>query len=142
MSHAAEGALGFQTYSNHHDFFTCLHQRAVMVLLCCIGMFMDFRRPYRVSRLLISPFWMASGVCFEVEGIDCRKLVSEINNTVYDLTDFLQHHPEQRNSILAWAGRDATPMWDKIPGRFPRDLARIVWGRSEDLRSTVRARHV
>ncbi|CAK9045542.1 unnamed protein product [Durusdinium trenchii] len=42
-----------------------------------------------------------------------------INNTVYDLTDFLQHHPEQRNSILAWAGRDATPMWDKIPGRFP-----------------------
>eukprot|EP00913_Durusdinium_trenchii_P035631 g33343.t1 len=28
-----------------------------------------------------------------------------INNTVYDLTDFLQHHPEQRNSILAWAGR-------------------------------------
>ncbi|CAE7826660.1 Cyt-b5 [Symbiodinium necroappetens] len=38
---------------------------------------------------------------------------------VYDLTDFLQHHPEQRNSILAWAGRDATPMFDKIPGRFP-----------------------
>ncbi|CAE7235104.1 Cyt-b5 [Symbiodinium sp. CCMP2592] len=38
---------------------------------------------------------------------------------VYDLTDFLQHHQEQRNSILAWAGRDATPMFDKIPGRFP-----------------------
>ncbi|CAJ1391976.1 unnamed protein product [Effrenium voratum] len=42
-----------------------------------------------------------------------------VNNVVYDLTDFLQHHPEQRNSILAWAGRDATPMWNKIPGRFP-----------------------
>lgn len=42
-----------------------------------------------------------------------------INGVVYDLTDFLQHHPEQRNSILAWAGRDATPMWNKIPGRFP-----------------------
>ncbi|CAE7881608.1 Cyt-b5, partial [Symbiodinium microadriaticum] len=38
---------------------------------------------------------------------------------VYDLTDFLQHHHEQRNSILAWAGRDATPIFDKIPGRFP-----------------------
>ena len=38
---------------------------------------------------------------------------------VYDLTDFLQHHQEQRNSILAWAGRDATRMFDKIPGRFP-----------------------
>jgi len=38
---------------------------------------------------------------------------------VFDLTDFLQHHQEQRNSILAWAGRDATPMFDKIPGRFP-----------------------
>lgn len=42
-----------------------------------------------------------------------------INDVVYDLTDFLQHHPEQRNAILAWAGRDATPMWNKIPGRFP-----------------------
>ncbi|CAJ1376297.1 unnamed protein product [Effrenium voratum] len=42
-----------------------------------------------------------------------------INQVVYDLTEFLIHHPEQRNSILAWAGRDATPMWDKIPGRFP-----------------------
>ncbi|CAE7240628.1 Cyt-b5, partial [Symbiodinium pilosum] len=42
-----------------------------------------------------------------------------IKGEVYDLTDFLQHHPEQRNSLLAWAGRDATPMWDKIPGRFP-----------------------
>lgn len=38
---------------------------------------------------------------------------------INDLTDFLQHHPEQRNAILAWAGRDATPMWNKIPGRFP-----------------------
>ncbi|CAE7749672.1 Cyt-b5 [Symbiodinium sp. CCMP2592] len=38
---------------------------------------------------------------------------------VFDLTDFLKHHQEQRNSILAWAGRDATPMFDKIPGRFP-----------------------
>lgn len=42
-----------------------------------------------------------------------------LNGVVYDLTDMLLHHPEQRNSILAWAGRDATPMWDKIPGRFP-----------------------
>ena len=42
-----------------------------------------------------------------------------ISGEVYDLTDFLQHHPEQRNSILAWAGRDATPMFNKIPGRFP-----------------------
>mmetsp|Transcript_42978 Transcript_42978/g.102420 ORF Transcript_42978/g.102420 Transcript_42978/m.102420 type:complete len:668 (+) Transcript_42978:95-2098(+) len=42
-----------------------------------------------------------------------------INRSVYDLTDFLMHHPEQRNSILAWAGRDASAMWDKIPGRFP-----------------------
>ena len=42
-----------------------------------------------------------------------------INKNVYDLTDFLIHHPEQRNSILAWAGRDASSMWDKIPGRFP-----------------------
>lgn len=42
-----------------------------------------------------------------------------LNGVVYDLTDFLLHHPEQRNSILAWAGRDATAMWDKIPGRFP-----------------------
>mmetsp|Transcript_43449 Transcript_43449/g.109109 ORF Transcript_43449/g.109109 Transcript_43449/m.109109 type:complete len:724 (-) Transcript_43449:351-2522(-) len=38
---------------------------------------------------------------------------------VYDLTDFLLHHPEQRNAVLAWAGRDASPMWNKIPGRFP-----------------------
>eukprot|EP00931_Biecheleriopsis_adriatica_P001294 TRINITY_DN1015_c0_g2_i1.p1 TRINITY_DN1015_c0_g2~~TRINITY_DN1015_c0_g2_i1.p1 ORF type:complete len:735 (-),score=150.99 TRINITY_DN1015_c0_g2_i1:306-2408(-) len=42
-----------------------------------------------------------------------------LNGSVYDLTDFLMHHPEQRNSILAWAGRDATSMWNKIPGRFP-----------------------
>ena len=42
-----------------------------------------------------------------------------LNGAVYDLTDFLLHHPEQRNAILAWAGRDATPMWSKIPGRFP-----------------------
>eukprot|EP00930_Biecheleria_cincta_P017978 TRINITY_DN14145_c0_g1_i1.p1 TRINITY_DN14145_c0_g1~~TRINITY_DN14145_c0_g1_i1.p1 ORF type:complete len:714 (+),score=146.09 TRINITY_DN14145_c0_g1_i1:670-2811(+) len=42
-----------------------------------------------------------------------------LNGVVYDLTDFLLHHPEQRNSILAWAGRDATAIWDKIPGRFP-----------------------
>ncbi|CAE7360723.1 CYTB5-B [Symbiodinium sp. CCMP2456] len=38
---------------------------------------------------------------------------------VYDLTDFLQHYPEQRNAILAWAGRDATPMFDMVPGSFP-----------------------
>lgn len=42
-----------------------------------------------------------------------------INKVVYDLTEFLMHHPEQRNAILAWSGRDATSMWDKIPGRFP-----------------------
>jgi len=42
-----------------------------------------------------------------------------VNGVVYDLTDFLLHHPEQRNVLLAWAGRDATPVWDKIPGRFP-----------------------
>jgi len=42
-----------------------------------------------------------------------------LNNVVYDLTDFLLHHPEQRNPVLAWAGRDASPMWNKIPGRFP-----------------------
>mmetsp|Transcript_13636 Transcript_13636/g.27750 ORF Transcript_13636/g.27750 Transcript_13636/m.27750 type:complete len:709 (+) Transcript_13636:48-2174(+) len=42
-----------------------------------------------------------------------------LNGVVYDLTDFLLHHPEQRNVLLAWAGRDATPVWDKIPGRFP-----------------------
>jgi len=42
-----------------------------------------------------------------------------LNGVVYDLTDFLQYHPEQRNSILAWGGRDASPMWNKIPGRFP-----------------------
>eukprot|EP00438_Fugacium_kawagutii_P034131 Skav216729 [mRNA] locus=scaffold653:109436:129336:+ [translate_table: standard] len=40
-----------------------------------------------------------------------------LNGSVYDLTDFLTHHPEQRNAILAWAGRDATPVWNKIPGR-------------------------
>eukprot|EP00913_Durusdinium_trenchii_P021961 g20634.t1 len=39
-----------------------------------------------------------------------------LNGTVYDLTDFLTQHPEQRNAILAWAGRDATAV---IPGRFP-----------------------
>eukprot|EP00928_Gymnodinium_smaydae_P010104 TRINITY_DN1379_c0_g1_i5.p1 TRINITY_DN1379_c0_g1~~TRINITY_DN1379_c0_g1_i5.p1 ORF type:complete len:710 (+),score=135.25 TRINITY_DN1379_c0_g1_i5:63-2192(+) len=42
-----------------------------------------------------------------------------LNDSVYDLTDFLHHHPDQRKHILAWAGRDATPMWNKIPGRFP-----------------------
>ncbi|CAK9056151.1 Cytochrome b2 [Durusdinium trenchii] len=42
-----------------------------------------------------------------------------LNGTVYDLTDFLTQHPEQRNAILAWAGRDATAVWNKIPGRFP-----------------------
>lgn len=42
-----------------------------------------------------------------------------INKVVYDLTEFLMHHPEQRNAILAWSGRDATSMWEKIPGRFP-----------------------
>eukprot|EP00428_Durinskia_dybowskii_P014997 CAMPEP_0170220062 /NCGR_PEP_ID=MMETSP0116_2-20130129/9720_1 /TAXON_ID=400756 /ORGANISM="Durinskia baltica, Strain CSIRO CS-38" /LENGTH=618 /DNA_ID=CAMNT_0010470743 /DNA_START=75 /DNA_END=1928 /DNA_ORIENTATION=+ len=42
-----------------------------------------------------------------------------LNGVVYDLTDFLQYHPEQRNSILAWGGRDASVMWNKIPGRFP-----------------------
>ena len=42
-----------------------------------------------------------------------------LNGAVYDLTEFLLHHPEQRNAILAWAGRDATPVWNKIPGRYP-----------------------
>mmetsp|Transcript_107226 Transcript_107226/g.284311 ORF Transcript_107226/g.284311 Transcript_107226/m.284311 type:complete len:717 (-) Transcript_107226:113-2263(-) len=42
-----------------------------------------------------------------------------LNGVVYDLTDFLLHHPEQRKPVLAWAGRDASQMWDKIPGRFP-----------------------
>ncbi|CAL1160517.1 unnamed protein product [Cladocopium goreaui] len=42
-----------------------------------------------------------------------------LNGTVYDLSDFLLHHPEQRNAILAWAGRDASAVWNKIPGRFP-----------------------
>ncbi|CAK9033593.1 Cytochrome b5 (CYTB5) [Durusdinium trenchii] len=54
-----------------------------------------------------------------------------INKNVYDLTDFLIHHPEQRNSILAWAGRDATPMWDKIPGRFPSKQWMDFFMRSE-----------
>ena len=49
----------------------------------------------------------------------CVHAAQAINKNVYDLTDFLIHHPEQRNSILAWAGRDASSMWDKIPGRFP-----------------------
>ena len=40
-----------------------------------------------------------------------------LNGTVYDLSDFLLHHPEQRNVILAWAGRDASAVWNKIPGR-------------------------
>ena len=42
-----------------------------------------------------------------------------LNGCVYDLSDFLLQHPEQRNAILAWAGRDATAVWNKIPGRFP-----------------------
>lgn len=54
-----------------------------------------------------------------------------INKTVYDLTDFLLHHPEQRNSILAWAGRDASPMYDKIPGRFPSKQWMDFFMRSE-----------
>ena len=54
-----------------------------------------------------------------------------INKNVYDLTDFLIHHPEQRNSILAWAGRDATAMWDKIPGRFPSKQWMDFFMRSE-----------
>jgi len=41
------------------------------------------------------------------------------NGSVYDLTEFLVQHPEQRNAVLAWAGRDASKVWDKIPGRFP-----------------------
>ena len=54
-----------------------------------------------------------------------------INKTVYDLTDFLLHHPEQRNSILAWAGRDASSMYDKIPGRFPSKQWMDFFMRSE-----------
>mmetsp|Transcript_88066 Transcript_88066/g.221648 ORF Transcript_88066/g.221648 Transcript_88066/m.221648 type:complete len:722 (-) Transcript_88066:212-2377(-) len=42
-----------------------------------------------------------------------------LQGLVYDLTEFLLQHPEQRNAVLAWAGRDASPMWNKIPGRFP-----------------------
>lgn len=42
-----------------------------------------------------------------------------LNGCVYDLSDFLLQRPEQRNAILAWAGRDATAVWNKIPGRFP-----------------------
>eukprot|EP00445_Apocalathium_hangoei_P014699 CAMPEP_0203868110 /NCGR_PEP_ID=MMETSP0359-20131031/16919_1 /ASSEMBLY_ACC=CAM_ASM_000338 /TAXON_ID=268821 /ORGANISM="Scrippsiella Hangoei, Strain SHTV-5" /LENGTH=704 /DNA_ID=CAMNT_0050786473 /DNA_START=52 /DNA_END=2166 /DNA_ORIENTATION=- len=41
------------------------------------------------------------------------------NGTVYDLTDMMLHHPEQRKAVLAWAGREASSMWNKIPGRFP-----------------------
>eukprot|EP00913_Durusdinium_trenchii_P000610 g563.t2 len=62
-----------------------------------------------------------------------------INKNVYDLTDFLIHHPEQRNSILAWAGRDATPMWDKIPGRFPSKQWMDFFMRSEWKMGDVRA---
>ena len=42
-----------------------------------------------------------------------------LNGQVFDLTDFLLQHPEQRNAVLAWAGRDASAVWNKIPGRFP-----------------------
>jgi cytochrome b involved in lipid metabolism len=42
-----------------------------------------------------------------------------VNGVVYDLTDFLAQHSSQRNVLLAWAGRDASGMWNKIPGRFP-----------------------
>lgn len=41
------------------------------------------------------------------------------NGNVYDFTDSLKRNPESRNAILAWAGRDASVMWDRIPGRFP-----------------------
>eukprot|EP00933_Yihiella_yeosuensis_P065894 TRINITY_DN6989_c2_g4_i1.p1 TRINITY_DN6989_c2_g4~~TRINITY_DN6989_c2_g4_i1.p1 ORF type:complete len:738 (-),score=156.14 TRINITY_DN6989_c2_g4_i1:55-2268(-) len=41
------------------------------------------------------------------------------NGKVFDLTFSLKRSPEGRNAILAWAGRDATAMWDRIPGRFP-----------------------
>lgn len=41
------------------------------------------------------------------------------NGNVYDFTNTLKWKPESRNAILAWAGRDATVMWDRIAGRFP-----------------------
>jgi len=42
-----------------------------------------------------------------------------LNGSVYDLTEVTLYHTDQRKGVLAWAGRDATSMWDKIPGRFP-----------------------
>lgn len=44
-----------------------------------------------------------------------------VNGRVYDLTDFLTRHPQGhgRNPVLAWAGRDATSAYDRVPGRFP-----------------------
>lgn len=42
-----------------------------------------------------------------------------VNGLVYDLSDILLRHPEQIKVISAWAGRDASKMWNRIPGRFP-----------------------
>jgi len=37
------------------------------------------------------------------------------------------HHPEQRNAILAWAGRDASAVWNKIPGRCAVERGLLGW---------------
>jgi len=65
-----------------------------------------------------------------------------INGVVYDLTDFLLQHPEQRNAVLAWAGRDASAMWDKIPGRFPSSTWTNMYMRPESRMGEVGAEPV
>lgn len=45
-----------------------------------------------------------------------------INGDVYDFTDTLKQAPESQNALLQWAGRDASIMWDRIPGRFPSTI--------------------
>lgn len=42
-----------------------------------------------------------------------------VNGMVYDLSRLVAQHAESRNPVLAFAGRDASPMWNRIPGRFP-----------------------
>ena len=83
------------------------------------GSFVSMTR-YEYSKCRID----AAGLIFLL-GFNAADVSPQINDVVYDLTDFLQHHPEQRNAILAWAGRDATPMWNKIPGRFPSISANV-----------------